>query len=176
MRTDHGPPFATPAFCGLRQLAVWGITRGSRPQRIDPGRPEQNGRHARLPRPRTADATRPPAHHQAAPHARFDRFCRESNEARPHEALHYRTPASLSRPSPRLLPAKLPAPTYPGHYVVRRGSHAGTCRFQTRQLFMSDTRLQEAIALEETADGLWSISFDDVLLARRNERDFTRYV
>jgi hypothetical protein len=29
--------------------------------------------------------------------------------------------------------------------------------------------------LEETADGLWSISFYDVLLARLNERDFKLY-
>jgi hypothetical protein len=58
---------------------------------------------------------------------------------------------------------------------VRRVSNAGTFRFQTRQLFIRDTLLQEDIALEETADGIWSISFDDVLLARLNERDCKLY-
>jgi hypothetical protein len=37
---------------------------------------------------------------------------------------------------------------------------------------MSDMLLQEDIALEETADGLWSISFYDVLLVRLDARDF----
>ncbi len=73
------------------------------------------------------------------------------------------------------MPTKLSAPAYPGHYLVRRVSNAGTFRFQTRQLFISDTLLQEDIALEETGDGIWSISFDDVLLARLDERDFKLY-
>ena len=90
----------------------------------------------------------------------------------PHEALDYQTPASLYRPSSRPMPTKLPAPVYPGHYLVSRVSNAGTFRFQTRQLFISDTLLQEEIALEETGDGLWSIYFYDVLLARLDERDF----
>jgi putative transposase len=176
IRTDNGPPFATPAFCGLSKLSVWWIKLGIRHQRIEPGRPEQNGRHERMHRTLKAEATRPPEHHQVAQQARFDRFCREYNDERPHEALNYSTPASLYRPSPRLLPAQLPAPTYPGHYVVRRVSNAGTFRFQSRQLFMSDTLLQEDIALEETADGIWSIYFYDVLLARLDERDFKLYV
>ena len=73
------------------------------------------------------------------------------------------------------MPVKLPAPAYPGHYLVRRVSNAGTFRFQTRQLFISDTLLQEDIAFEETADGIWSIYFYDVLLARLDERDFKLY-
>jgi putative transposase len=175
IRTDNGAPFATPAFCGLSKLSVWWITLGIRHQRIDPGRPEQNGRHERRHRTRKAEAPRPPEPHQSAQQARFERFCREYNEARPHDALHYCTPVSLSQPSARPMPAKLPAPAYPGHDLVRRVSNAGTFRFQTRQLVMSDTLLQEDIALEESADGIWSISFYDVLLARLNERDFKLY-
>ena len=73
------------------------------------------------------------------------------------------------------MPTKLPKPAYPGHYLVRRVSNAGTFRFQSRQLFISDTLLQEDIALEESGDGVWSISFDDLLLARLDERDFKLY-
>lgn len=176
IRTDNGAPFATPAFCGLSQLSVWWITLGIRHQRLEPGRPEQNGRHERMHRTLTAEATRPPAHHQQAQQARFDRFCREYNEARPHAALNSRTPASLYRPSARPMPATLPAPAYPGHSLVRRVSNAGTFRFQSRQIFISDTLPQEDIALEETADGIGSVYFYDVLLARLDERTFKLYV
>jgi putative transposase len=88
IRTDNGAPFATPAFCGRSQLAVWWMKLGIRHQRIEPGRPEQNGRHARRHRTLKAEATRPPAPHQSAQQARCDRFCREDNDERPHDALH----------------------------------------------------------------------------------------
>ena len=57
------------------------------------------------------------------------------------------------------MPAECAEPEYPEHYFVWRVSHTGTFRFKSRQLFLSDTWLQEGIALEETGDGLWSISF-----------------
>jgi putative transposase len=172
IRTDNGAPFATPAFCGLSKLSVWWIKLGIRHQRIEPGRPEQNGRHERMHRTLKAEATRPPERNQTAQQARFDRFCQEYNHERPHEALGQRPPAALYRPSPRRMPAKIAEPEYPGHYLVRRVSNAGTFRFKSRQLFLSDTLLQEQIALEETGDGIWSIYFYDVLLARLDERDF----
>jgi putative transposase len=173
--TDNGAPFATPAFCGLSKLSVWWIKLGIRHQRIAPGRPEQNGAHERMRRTLKGEATRPPERHQSAQQARFDRFCREYNEERPPEALDFRTPATVYRPSTRPMPARLPEPVYPGYYLVRRVSNAGTFRFQKRQLCISDMLLQEDIALEEIADGLWSIYFYDVLLARLNERDFKLY-
>jgi putative transposase len=172
IRTDNGAPFATPAFCGLSKLSVWWIKLGIRHQRIEPGRPEQNGSHERMHRTLKAEATRPPERNQAAQQVRFDRFCQEYNHERPHEALGQRTPAALYRPSPRRMPAKLTEHEYPGHYLVRRVSNAGTFRFKSRQLFLRDTLLQERIALEETGDGIWSIYFYDVLLARLDERDF----
>jgi putative transposase len=173
IRPDNGAPFATPAVCGLSKLSVWWLTLGIRHQRLEPGRPEPNGRHERMHRTLNAEATRPPEQNQAAQQARFDRFCREYNHERPHEALGQRTPASLYHASPRRMPATRAEPDYPGHCLGRRGSNAGTFRFKSRQLFLSDTLRQEWIALEETGDGLWSISFYDVLLARLDERDFT---
>jgi hypothetical protein len=70
------------------------------------------------------------------------------------------------------MPAQRPAPAYPGHDLGRRLCNAGTFRFQTRQLFMSATLLPEDIAWEDTAEGLWSISCDDLLLARLDARAF----
>ena len=54
-------------------------------------------------------------------------------------------------------------------------SHAGTFRFQKRQLFISDMLLPEDIALEETGDGIWSIYCSAVRLARLDERNFKLY-
>ena len=47
IRSDNGPPFASVGAGGLSQLAVWWIKLGVTPERIERGKPQQNGRHER---------------------------------------------------------------------------------------------------------------------------------
>ena len=117
------------------------------------------------------ETARPPQADHPAQQQRFDGWRREFNQERPHEAIGMVTPASLYVPSPRPLPAVIPGPQYPGHLLVRRVSKAGTFRFSGRQLFVSDTLMEEDIALEEVNDGVWSILFYDTLIARMDERN-----
>jgi len=60
IRTDNGPPFSSLAPAGLSRLAVWWIRLGIRPERIMPGRPDQNGRHERMHLTLKAETARPP--------------------------------------------------------------------------------------------------------------------
>ena len=48
LRSDNGPPFATTGAGGLSRLAVKLIKAGVTPERIRPGKPQENGRHERL--------------------------------------------------------------------------------------------------------------------------------
>ena len=80
-------------------------------------------------------------------------------------------PARLYTVSVRQLPAQLPEPNYAGHMQVRWVSNAGTFRFKHRQIFLCRPLIHEYIALEERADGIWSIYFYDALVARLDERD-----
>jgi len=48
MRSDNGPPFASTGAGGLTELSVWWLRLGLRLERIEPGRPYQNGRPERL--------------------------------------------------------------------------------------------------------------------------------
>ena len=48
LRTDNGSPFATTGAGRLSHLAVWWMRLGIQVDRIDPGHPEQNGRHERF--------------------------------------------------------------------------------------------------------------------------------
>ena len=172
IRTDNGNPFATNAIRGLSKLNVWWIKLGIVHQRISPGQPQQNGRHERMHRTLKAETTRPPDRNQAAQQVRFDAFRAEFNEERPHEALDQKTPASVYVASLCPMPSCLPPPEYAAHLEVRRVSRAGTFRFHSRQIFLSDALIHEDIALEEVADGLWSLYFYNVLLARMDERDY----
>ena len=172
VRTDNGNPFATQALCGLSKLSVWWIKLGIGHQRIEPGQPQQNGRHERMHRTLKAETARPPEQNMACQQECFNRWRSEFNEERPHEALDGSTPGSAYRPSERAMPLALPKPEYPAHLEVRRVSRCGTFRHQSRQLFLSQALNEEYIALEETGDGVWSLYFYDVLLARLDERDF----
>src|SRR5664280_474104 len=49
LRTDNGSPFASRSgLAGLTQFSVWLLKLDIWPDRIAPGRPDQNGRHERM--------------------------------------------------------------------------------------------------------------------------------
>jgi putative transposase len=172
IRSDNGTPFATQAICGLSRLSVWWIKLDIDHQRIDPGRPQQNGAHERMHKTLKAETARPPKRDMAHQQARFDAWRAEFNADRPHEALGDDVPASHYTASRRLMPTTLPEPEYPGHFEKRWISSCGTYKWQGRQLFLSQALHHEWVGFEETDDGVWSIYFYDRLLARLDERDF----
>jgi putative transposase len=172
IRTDNGVPFATTGIHGLSQLNVWWMRLGIQHQRILPAHPQQNGAHERMHKTLKGDAIRPPRATLAAQQRKFNRFRREYNEDRPHQTLRGRTPASLYQPSRRTYTGTPPPIEYPGHYLVKRITNAGTFRFKKRLLFIANALKQHTIGLEEVADGIWSIYFCQVLLARLDERDY----
>src|SRR6267142_6801233 len=171
IRTDNGVPFATCGIHGLSQLNVWWMRLGIQHQRILPGQPQQTGAHERMHKTLKADAIRPPRATLIAQQRAFNRFRTEYNEERPHEYLRGATPASRYQPSSRSYDARLPPIEYPGHFLVKRITNAGTFRFKRRLLFISHALAPHTIGLEEVDDGIWSIYFCDVLLARLAERD-----
>ena len=172
IRSDNGTPFATQAICGLSRLSVWWLKLGIGHDRIDPGQPQQNGRHERMHRTLKAETARPPEADMARQQIRFDAWRVEFNEDRPHDALGGQTPGSRYTPSLRPMPEMLPVPEYPGHFEVRYLSKDGNIRFKRHQLFVSTALAHEYVGLEEVGDGVWSLYFFDRLLARLDERDF----
>jgi len=172
IRTDNGVPFATSGIHGLSRLNVWWLRLGIQHQRIRPGCPQQNGAHERMHKSLKAGAIRPPRGSLAAQQRAFTTFRREYNDERPHHALGGCTPASLYRASPRPFPDRLPPLEYPGHFLVKKVTNAGTFRLKHKLLFIANALKQHHIGLEEIEDGIWSIYFNRVLLARLDERDF----
>jgi putative transposase len=104
LRSDNGAPFATCALCRLSQLSVWWLRLGIQPELIEPAHPEQKGRHERMHRTLKPKTARPPAGSLSAQQRRFNRFRREYNSERPHQALADATPASCYTDSPRPYP------------------------------------------------------------------------
>jgi len=117
------------------------------PERIAPGKPQQNGRHERLHLTLKQDTASPPARSLAEQLERFEAFCRIYNEERPHEALGQETPARHWQPSPRRWDGCLRSPDYAGDTQVRRVRHDGTIKWQGRHLFLSETLKGEPVKL-----------------------------
>jgi transposase InsO family protein len=172
IRTDNGVPFATTGIHGLSQLNVWWLRLGIQHQRILPAHPQQNGAHERMHKTLKGEAIRPPRSTLGTQQRAFTAFRRLYNDERPHQALQGRPPAALYRPSPRVYTGTPPPVAYPGHFIVKRVTNAGTIRLKKRLLFIANALKQHLVGLEEIADGVWSIHFCHVLLGRVDERDY----
>jgi putative transposase len=153
IRTDNGPPFASLAAGGLSALSVWWVKLGVWPDRIDPGHPEQNGRHERMHLTLQLECCKPPAATVPAQQLRFDAFCPVYNQERPHQALDLQPPASVHRRSPRPYPNVLEDPLYTGDAIVRRVRSNGEIRWRGRLVFISETLRGEAVGIREAELG-----------------------
>jgi len=157
IRTDNGPPFASVTVGGLSRLAVWWIKLGIVPERIQAGHPEQNGRHERM--HRTLKQEVRTAENWRAQQRELDRFRREYNEVRPHEALQMQTPASVYEPSPRPYPARTPEVEYPDSMQVVTVQSHGWFGWKKRSIFLSQVLWGERVGLEPVGDGLFTVYF-----------------
>ena len=170
IRTDNGVPFATNTLARLSQLSAWWVRLGILPEFIEPGKPQQNGRHERMHRTLKAETTRPPANTSRAQQRKFDRFRHEFNFERPHEALDQQTPASLYATSPRAMPTKIPPLEYPDRFEVRYVSANGGIRWNKQWVNVSTVCAGEHVGLEEIDDGIWNVYFGPLKLGRLLER------
>jgi transposase InsO family protein len=177
IRTDNGEPFASVGLLGLSRLTIWWIRLGILHQRIDPGCPQQNGSHERMHGTLKRQVASPPARSLRAQQARFDSFCAEYNQERPHEGLPgMATPASLYRPSVRPYPQRLPELPYaPGHQL-RRVDRFGKFSWNGQSIRLSKVLREQVIgikALEPSAcdsspklasENFWMVRFGTIEL------------
>ena len=150
---------------------MWWLRLGILYQRIRPASPQENGAHERMHKTLKAEAIRPPKNNSGAQQLAFNRFRADFNSERLHRALNGDTPASRYRASRRPFPERLPPIEYPGHFIVKRVTNAGTFRLKHKLLFLAHPLKQLRIGLEEIDDGIWSIYFMNVLLGRVDERE-----
>jgi putative transposase len=171
MRTDNGVPFASLGIAGLSRLSIWWIRLGIVPERIAPGRPQQNGRHERMHRTLKRAATQPPSANLLAQQRRLDVFRRNYNAERPHESLEQRTPASLYSASPRPYPQRLPELSYLSYMHPHRVSHSGLVYWNAWCIYVGYVLAGETVGIEPVSDGVWDIHFGPVRLGGFDERN-----
>jgi len=169
--TDNGIPFCAPsAVLGLSRLSVWWIELGIEPLRTQPASPQQNGAHERMHKTLKAEATKPPSADASSQQRKFDKWRREYNQERPHEALGGTPPAHHYSASPREFPPAISGPEYPDHFETRFVSDAGHFRFKQGTYFLSRVLIRKWVGLEEVESGIWNVYFHHKLLGRLSEK------
>jgi transposase InsO family protein len=149
INADNGAPWGSPRAPGqsLSDLGVWLVRLGIRLSHSAPYHPQTNGKIERFHRSLKAEviagscfADLPQA--QKA----FERWRGVYNQQRPHDALNLQTPAQRYEPSPRAMPASLPAIEYPGEDTVVMVKWNGEVRFMGHKLRLSNALLKLPVA------------------------------
>ena len=173
LRSDNGAPFASTGAGGLTRLSVRWVKLGIVLERIDPGAPQQNGRHERMHGTLKAETSKPPAATPAEQQARFDSFRHDFNDNRPHEALGQVTPTSRYHPSPRPYPSRIEEPWYDADHAVRRVRSSGEIKWGGEFIYVSEALAGEPVGIAETEAGDWIVRFATIdlgLIDRRTQK------
>jgi len=165
IRSDNGPPFATISVGRLSRLAVKLIKVGITPEWIEPGCPEQNGRHERFHATLKMETANPSAFNLNMQKEKFKQFKVYYNTIRPHEALDFNVPSQLYTSSFRKWDGKFKSPEYTSDSEIRKVEISGHVNWKGYKFFLSEVLKGEFVAIKEIEYGLMGIYFGPILLA-----------
>jgi putative transposase len=164
IRSDNGSPFASvtgPA--GLTRLSAWWLSLGVRPERTQPGHPEQNGGHERMHGDIARVIESKPAATLAEETLRLERWRMEFNTERPHEALDMKTPGDVYRCSPRRLSDVKPY-VYPADFKRRLVHQSGCVHLRGQHVNFSQALNGMAVGIEPVGENRWRVWFCDLVV------------
>jgi hypothetical protein len=170
IRTDNGAPFAGTGLLGLSKLSLGWMKLGIVHERVQAGRPKQNGRPEQMHRTLKEDTTKPPAASLRAQQSRFDKFRYAFNNERPHEGLKNQVPACLYQPSSVRLPSKLREFTYPKGLLLRRVNNSGDISWHKNRAFSEVFRFEE-LGFELITPGLYRAFYRDMEIGELNSEE-----
>jgi putative transposase len=159
IRTDNGVPFASGhALYGLSRLSVWWLRLGIQIERIQPGQPQQNGRHERMHLTLKQEATKPAAANVLQQQARFDAFVQQFNDDRPHQALDMKVPADVYVRSARVYRG-LEELSYPFHDGTFTVTTCGRICFKGQKVNLSQVFAGQNVGVTQVGERIWLVTF-----------------
>lgn len=165
IRTDNGPPFGSVGVGRLTSLSINLIKAGVTPEWINPGHPEENGRHERFHLTLKQAVGNPPCESLGEQIRRMAYFQEEYNFERPHEALGMKTPATLYYTSTRKWDGILRSPEYDTQEnVVRKVGQNGCIYINQKHYYLGETLTGEYVALREESQDYLKVYYGPVYL------------
>lgn len=171
IRSDNGTPFASVGVGGLSKLSIWWIRLGIIPERITPGKPQQNGRHERMHRTLKLRIGQPGGADLTQQQVILDEFRRHYNEDRLHESLGQNVPSSVYRASERAYPETLPELVYPDYFERARVCQSGLIYWRSLRVYIGYLLRGEWVGLELVSEGIWDVYFGPIRLGSLDERE-----
>ena len=168
IRVDNGSPFGWTGPAGLSRLSAWWTVLGISVEFIAPGHPEQNAGHEQMHRVMKGETTRPPSRNRRAQQRRTDRWVRDYNQVRPHEALGQQTPAEVYRPQAH--DRRNGILNYPRGWVVRQVRSNGQIKWQGRKRFLGEAFVGYPVGLKPGRKK-WTIYFGRLVIGELWEHD-----
>lgn len=169
IRSDNGIPFASGnSLWNLTQLSIWWIRLGIKIERIKPGNPQQNGRHERMHRVLKQETANPARSNLLQQQETFDKFIKEYNHERPHQALNMKCPSDIYQKSKQKYTG-LPDITYPEHDKTLLISNCGRICFKKYKIHLSKSFANQPVGIKEIDDGIWQASYMDYELGYFDE-------
>lgn len=155
IRTDNGVPFGSVGVGRLTELSVNLIKAGVIPEWINPGHPEENGRHERFHWTLQQCTADPPAYSLEEQIMRMLAFQEEYNYERPHEALGMDPPSKHYCKSSKKWDGALRSPEYDTKEMfVRKVGQNGCIWIKQTEHYISHTLAGEYVGIKETEEGL----------------------
>jgi transposase InsO family protein len=164
IRSDNGAPFASKALGGLSRLSIWWIQLGILPERIEPGQPQQNGRHERMHLTLKEHTASPPYASLVVQQRAFELFRADYNNRRPHEALGQTPPARHYEPSRVALPDKPRPLEYASDIEARKVAPNGYVTWKGTAMHVGSVLAGQRLGFKPIDEDEWELFYGPVLL------------
>jgi putative transposase len=170
IRTDNGPPFGSVGAGRLTELSIKFIKAGVLPEWINPGHPEENGRHERFHLTLKEAIANPPAKTLEEQMIRMAHFQEEYNNERPHEGLQMNRPSDYYTKSTRRWDGVLRGPEYnTSEMIVRKVGQNGCVWVRQYEYYIGHTLKGEYVGIKEKEGGALDVQYGPVHLGELKE-------
>lgn len=167
VRSDNGPPFGSCGIGRLTKLSVNLIKAGVIPEWIQPGHPEENGRHERFHLTLKQAVAQPPKETLALQIGAIHQFVHEYNFERPHEALNMQTPGSKYSHSLRNWHGIFRSPEYDEKiYEIRKVEKIGQINWKGSRIFISENLQGEYVGIKPNDVGELECYYGPIYLGK----------
>jgi putative transposase len=170
IRCDNGTPFGGPGPTGLTRLSAWWVKLGIAVEFIAPGRPDQNGAHEQFHRIYKKEVAKNPARTIAGQQRRGDRWLKDYNEERPHEAWRLKPPVEQYRRSGRK-PGKTLPWIYPAGWERRWVKGNGEISRKGTWRFIGEAFAGDYVGLKRRSAKVWRVYFGPILIGELHEKE-----
>lgn len=171
IRCDNGAPYGGRGPTRLTRLSAWWVKLGIKVEFITPGRPCENGSHEQFHRVYKKEVARRPALRKVDQQRRSNRWLKDYNHERPHEALGMKVPAEKYRPSRRVMPPKVKPWAYGKSWERCWVKGNGEICWQGVRRYVGEAFVQDYVGLKRLRPGVWRVYFGPLVVGELWERE-----